>query len=104
VQLAGCVVTCVQTPADVERARGDVYLRRMSYFRNTNPEDRPAVGVQRLGRFVARLLLWGCVLLLLIRGVASYVASNATVVTTTRSMPATAPQSSGSAASATEGK
>jgi hypothetical protein len=36
----------------------------------------------RLARAAGRLLLWGCVLLLLVRGVASYISSDSRVVTT----------------------
>ena len=39
----------------------------------SNLEDTPTTrNVRRLGRFVARTLLWACVLLLLVRGIASY--------------------------------
>lgn len=62
----------------------------MSLFRSakTSREDRaPAVrdgssAVGRLVRFTARMLLWGCVLLLIIRGIASEFSAPQTVTTT----------------------
>ena len=76
----------------------------MSIFGKSNSQqDGSAVGAGRLTRFVGRLLLWGCVLLLLIRGMASYLSTGSHVVTTTRGagvtvmQPATVPSS-------TEGK
>lgn len=62
----------------------------MSPFRsaNTSREDQaPAVrdgnsAVSRLVRFTARMLLWGCVLLLIIRGIASEFSAPQTVTTT----------------------
>jgi hypothetical protein len=73
--------------------------------------------VTRLVRFTARMLLWGCVLLLIIRGVISEFNPGPHIVTTTRgvsgtiSIPATAPvttTSNGSApassAQSSEGK
>ena len=62
----------MHTFVDVEIARRPVYLRRMSHLRNTNPQGRPATGVHRLARCAGRILLWACVLLLLVRGIASY--------------------------------
>lgn len=49
-------------------------------------QDRSAVGGNHLARFAGRALLWGCVLLLLIRGMASYLSTDSHVVTTTRSV------------------
>lgn len=40
--------------------------------------------VTRLGRFAGRVLLWGCVLLLLARGIASYLNSDSHPATKTR--------------------
>jgi hypothetical protein len=65
----------------------------MSIFGKSNSQqDGSAVGVNHLARFVGRLLLWGCVLLLLIRGIASYLGANAHVVTTTRGAEVTVTQ------------
>jgi hypothetical protein len=58
--------------------------------------------VGRLVRFVARALLWGCVLLLIIRGIASEFQASRTV-TAARGVPAPL-QQLGSPAGATEGK
>jgi hypothetical protein len=45
--------------------------------------------VTRLVRFTARILLWGCVLLLLIRGIASEFSSGPRMLTTTRGVTGT---------------
>jgi hypothetical protein len=58
--------------------------------------------VGRLVRFAARMLLWGCVLLLIIRGIASEFATPQRV-TTTRGVSAPLQQPV-SPASTTEGK
>jgi hypothetical protein len=50
----------------------------MSVFRRANSQQSgpggpaSARGISRFSRLVGRLLLWGCVLLLLVRGIASY--------------------------------
>lgn len=49
----------------------------------------------RLARAAGRLLLWGCVLLLLIRGIASYLASDSRAVTKTRGVTVTVTQPAG---------
>jgi|HubBroStandDraft_6_1064221.scaffolds.fasta_scaffold05309_9 hypothetical protein len=61
--------------------------------------------VSRLIRFVARMLLWGCVLLLIIRGIFSEFSTGPQMVTKTRgvtrptvSVPAAAHLSTGSSA------
>lgn len=65
----------------------------MSIFGKSNSrQDGSAVGVSRLTRCVGRLLLWGCVLLLLIRGMASYLGTGSHVVTKTRGAGVTATQ------------
>lgn len=71
----------------------------MSDFRRTtNSETQSSVGhsqtggLARLGRFVGRLLLWGAVLLLLVRGIASYFGPPTHVVTTTRGVTVTVTQ------------
>jgi hypothetical protein len=63
-------------------------------------DDSRAVG--RLVRFAGRVLLWGCVLMLLVRGVASEFHSPQTG-TTTRALPAPLRQPA-APASTTEGK
>jgi len=74
----------------------------MTVFRRTTSQDSepsagrsPAGGVTRLARFAGRLLLWGCVLLLLIRGVASYLDGNPRALTTTRGATVTVTQPAG---------
>lgn len=71
----------------------------MSVFRRTTNKDSQssvggnrADGFTRLGRFVGRVLLWGFVLLLLIRGIASYLGPASHVVTTTRDVTVTVTQ------------
>ncbi len=71
----------------------------MTGFRRTTSQDSepsvgrsPADGVTRLARFAGRLLLWGCVLLLLIRGIASYLNGNPRALTTTRGATVTVTQ------------
>jgi hypothetical protein len=71
----------------------------MSVFRRTTSSDsesyvsrNQADWLARLGRFVGRVLLWGCVLLLLVRGVASYFDGGSRVVTTTRGVTVTVTQ------------
>jgi hypothetical protein len=62
----------------------------MSLFRsaNTSREDEPPTvrdgnsAVGRLVRFMARMLLWGCVLLLIVRGITSEFSLPQTVTTT----------------------
>jgi hypothetical protein len=81
------------------------YLRTMSFLRSaetSRSDQTPAVrdgnsAVTRLVRFAARMLLWGCVLLLIVRGIISEFNPGPHVVTTTRgvsgamSIPASAP-------------
>jgi hypothetical protein len=43
---------------------------------------RDSSGIQRLIRFAARMLLWGCVLLLVVRGIASEFSAPQTATTT----------------------
>lgn len=71
----------------------------MSIFsRTTNSDSQLSAGPNRadsftrLGRFVGRALLWGCVLLLLVRGIASYFSPASHVVTTTRGVTVTVTQ------------
>jgi hypothetical protein len=82
----------------------------MSVFRKaTNSESQPslgrypAVGVNRLARFVGRVLLWGCVLLLLVRGAMSYLHTEARTITT-RGVTVTVTQPAKSVPSNREGK
>jgi hypothetical protein len=83
-----------------------IYGRCMSVFRRANSQQsKPGVGrsvagtgMGRPARFLGRVLLWGCVLLLLVRGVSSYLSSDpgpatgprgggVTVTQPTRSVP-----------------
>jgi hypothetical protein len=77
----------------------------MSIFgKSKTQQSVSAVGVNRLTRFVGRMLLWGCVLLLLIRGMASYLSTGSHVVTTTRGAGVTVTQPASAAPSSAEGK
>ena len=58
----------------------------------------------RLTRAAGRLLLWGCVLLLLVRGIASYISSGSRVVTTTRGVTVTVTQPARTEPSIAHGK
>jgi hypothetical protein len=70
----------------------------MTGFRRTQQESdiggvRSSDGLAHCTRIVGRLLLWGCVLLLLIRGVLSLLgAPNTRTVTTTRGVTVTVTQ------------
>lgn len=55
----------------------------------------PVKGVTRLVRLAGRVLLWGCVLLLLVRGIASYLSSDSPPATTTRGATVTVTQPAG---------
>ncbi len=52
----------------------------------------PTDGLTRLARTGGRLLLWGCVLLLLVRGALSMLSTDSRVVTTTRGATVTVTQ------------
>lgn len=60
--------------------------------RTTTEETGPAESVNQLGRLAGRVLLWGCVLLLLIRGIASYLTPTSQSPTTTHGVPVTVTQ------------
>lgn len=66
--------------------------------RASNGESQPSFtrsqteGVKRLVRIAARVLLWGCVLLLLIRGALSTLHTESRVPTTTSGVTVTATQ------------
>lgn len=71
----------------------------MTSFRRTHKGEsqarftRPQTdGVKRLARIAARVLLWGCVLLLLIRGALSMLNTESRVPTTTSGVTVTATQ------------
>lgn len=76
----------------------------MTVFRRTTNGSQPTENVNRLVRFVGRLLLWGCVLLLLVRGIASYLSSDSRVMTTTRGVGVTVTRPASTVPSNTEGK
>lgn len=78
----------------------------MSIFGKSNSQQGgSAVGVNRPARFVGRLLLWGCVLLLLVRGMASYLNTSSQVPTTTSGVTVTVPQPAvGTGTSQAQGK
>lgn len=74
-------------------SRRGTYLCRMNIFgKSQTQQDGSAISVNRLTRVVGRMLLWGCVLLLLIRGIASYLSLGSHVVTTTRGVGVTVTQ------------
>jgi hypothetical protein len=60
--------------------------------------------VNRLARVAGRVLLWGCVLLLLVRGIASYFDTTSRVPTTTSGVTVTATQTAGTEPSQAQGK
>lgn len=62
-------------------------------YRKENGVPLTEGGVTRLIHVVGRALLWGCVVLLLVRGIASYFDSNSRVPTTTRGVTVTVTQS-----------
>jgi hypothetical protein len=69
----------------------------MTRIRRTTESDpgtaRPVSdGLARIARIVGRVLLWGCVLLLLIRGALSMLSTDSRVVTTTRGVTVTVTQ------------
>lgn len=66
----------------------------MSIFGKSNSQQGgSAVGVNRAARLMGRLLLWGRVLLLLlVRGIASYLNTSSQVPTTTSGVTVTVPQ------------
>jgi hypothetical protein len=69
------------------------YARPMSNLHSKH-DGRDARGSEvggRLARAAGRLLLWGCVLLL-VRGVVAYLSSDSRVVTTTRGVTVTVTQ------------
>lgn len=61
-------------------------------YRKENGIPLAERGATRLIRVVGRALLWGCVLLLLVRGIASYFGNNSRVPTTTRGVTVTVTQ------------
>jgi hypothetical protein len=74
----------------------------MTLFRRTPSQESgssagrsPADGFTRLTRIAGRLLLWGCVLLLLIRGAISLLSTDSRVVTTTHGVGVTVTQPAG---------
>lgn len=103
-QLPGCKGTCSLALAVVALDRNDPYGRPMTVIRRTTSESQPSENVNRLARFVGRMLLWGCVLLLLVRGVASYLSTGSHVVTTSRGAGVTVTQPASAAPSSAEGK
>jgi hypothetical protein len=71
----------------------------MSVFRRATSSDsqlsaapKGGDGLAQLGRFVGRVLLWGCVVLLLVRGIASYFTPTSDVVTEPRGVTVTVTQ------------
>ena len=81
------------------------YGRPMTVIRRTTTSgSRPAEGVDRLARLAGRALLWGCVLLLLVRGIASYFDTTSRVPTTARGVTVTVTQPAGTETSQAQGK
>jgi hypothetical protein len=69
-----------------------------AFHRKASQKDEPGFGrasvdgVGRMPRFAGRVLLWGCVLLLLIRGALSLLGNGSRAVTTTRGATVTVTQ------------
>jgi len=61
-------------------------------------------GVKRLVRIAARVLLWGCVLLLLIRGALSMLDTESRVPTTTSGVTVTATQPASTETTSAQGR
>jgi hypothetical protein len=85
----------------------------MTLRRNFTSEsnlDSESIGASTSGAFAwllrnaARVLLWGCVLLLLVRGIASYFDSTPRVITRTRGVTVTVMQPAGTGSSQAQGK
>jgi hypothetical protein len=75
-----------------------------AFRRTTTSPTGPDEGVFRVGRFVGRVLLWGCVLLLLVRGIASYL-NNTTPTIANHGVPVTVTQpAAGTGASQAQGR
>jgi hypothetical protein len=72
--------------------------------RTTTGGGRPWEGVDRLVRAAGRVLLWGCVLLLFVRGIASYFDTTSRVPTATRGVTVTVTQPAGTEISQAQGK
>lgn len=71
-------------------------IRRATKSEMRQAGDRVSVeSLNRLARFAGRVVLWGCVLLLLVRGIASYFDTTSRVPTTTRGVTVTVTQPAG---------
>jgi hypothetical protein len=69
-----------------------VFRRRTSQETQSNVGRSPADGFTRLVHIAGRLLLWGCVLLLLIRGALSLLSTDTRVVRRTSGVTVTVTQ------------
>lgn len=68
------------------------YGHPMTVIRRTTTSRAGATdGVNRFARLAGRVLLWGCVLLILVRGIASYFNTTSRVPTTIRGVTVTQP-------------
>jgi hypothetical protein len=94
-QLCGCVLAYLRNYIVVVFRCGAAYRRAMGIFRSATTSregESHAVrdgnsAVSRLVLFMARMLLWGCVLLLIIRGIFSEFSTGPQTATTTRGVP-----------------
>jgi hypothetical protein len=79
-------------------------FRRTTEGASQSASDHLVVSANRLARFAGRMLLWGCVLLLLVRGIASYFDTTSRVPTTTRGVTVTVTQPADTETSQAQGK
>lgn len=88
----------------------DAYRGPMTVFRRTSQENQSGIGrsstdgLTRLAHVAGRVLLWGCVLLLLVRGALSLLSTDTRVVSSTRGVTVTVTQPALAKTSQAQGK
>jgi hypothetical protein len=86
------------------------YCRPMTVFRRTSQENQSGIGrspadvLTRLVRIAGRVLLWGCVLLLLVRGALSLLSTDTRTVTKASGVTVTVTQPARAETSQAQGK